>query len=251
MPGDYAVLAPVYDDLGLADFARRITPTLIDFAQQRDWLGRRIIVLGCGTGASIEHLSNYMFTVTGVDNSPDMLAEAQQKFQETNANIHWIQADIRELGDQAGTAEMVLAINVLNDLNSLRDLETVFSNVQRILEPEKLFIFDLHTIQGLAEQGHSGDAVIVDTSDLTAFNRNEYDYERQMATSQYIIFKRQGEDWQCSRGQQITRGFPVQAVASLLQRTGMKVNGIYQLNFEPYDPVLTQASRVIFLAEKP
>lgn len=251
MPGDYAILAPVYDDLGLSDFARRMTATLVDFAQRRDWLGRRIVVLGCGTGASLDYLSDYMFTVTGVDNSPEMLEMAQRKFTDTNANLRWIEADMRELGDRAGTAEMVLAINVLNELNSLRDLETVFATVTRILEPEKLFMFDLMTIQGLTEQGRSGDALIADTDDLAAFSTNNYDYERQMATTQYRIFRRQGTDWQRSRAQRVLRGFPVQAVASLLQRTGLKVSGIYQLNLEPYDPGVSQADRVIFLVEKP
>lgn len=252
VPGDYAVLAPVYDDIGLGDFAQRMTPVLIDFAQQRDWLGRRITVLGCGTGASIDYLSQFMFTVTGIDSSPEMLAVAQQKFTEaTNAALHWAQADIRELKDRDGTAEMVLALNVLNELNSLRDLELVFTHVQRMLEPEKLFIFDLITIQGLSEQGHSTDGVIVNNDRLTAFNTNQFDYERQMAVSQYILFRRQGDAWQRSQGQRVLRGFPVQAVASLVQRAGLKVSGIFQLNLTPYDPGVSQAARVIFLAEKP
>lgn len=251
MPGDYATLAPVFDELGLADFARRMTGVLVDFAQQRDWLGRRIVVLGSGTGASMDYLSNYMFTVTGVDNSPEMLEIAQRRFTDTNANLRWVQADMRELGDDTGTAEMVLALDVLNELNSLRDLEIVFANAARILEPGKLLMFDLYTIQGLTERGRSGDALIADTDDLIAFSSNEYDYERQMVTTQYRIFRRQGDKWEHSRAQRVLRGFPVQAVASLLQRTGLKVSGIYQLNLEAYDPGVSQAARVIFLVEKP
>ncbi|NWG15346.1 MAG: class I SAM-dependent methyltransferase [Chloroflexi bacterium] len=251
MPGDYAVLASVYDDIGLNSFAQRMTPILVDFAQQRDWLGRRFVVLGCGTGASVEYLSNYMYTIVGVDNSPQMLAAARQKLDQSGASVRWLEADIRELGDAVGHADMVLALNVLNELNSLRDLEVVFTQVHRILEPGKLFIFDLHTIQGLTEQGRSGDAIVTDSTHLSVFVSDEYDYERQMATRHYLIFRRQGESWQRSEARHVLRGFPVQAVASLLQRAGLKVNGIFQLDLDPYEPGVSQASRVVFLVEKP
>lgn len=250
MPGDYTTLAPVYDDIGLADFSRRMTPILIDFAQQRDWLGRRVVVLGCGTGASIEYLSNYMYTITGVDSSPEMLAAARQKLADSGASVRWVEADIRELGDAVGHADMILALNVLNELNSLRDLEVVFTQVRRLLEPEKLFIFDMYTIQGLTEQGRSADAIVADEPHLSVFVTNAYDYERQMATRHYLIFRRQGESWQRSEARHVLRGFPIQAVASLLQRTGLRVSGIFQLDLDSYEPGVSQASRVVFLVEK-
>ncbi|HEX2907572.1 MAG TPA: hypothetical protein VHO69_11960, partial [Phototrophicaceae bacterium] len=126
-----------------------------------------------------------------------------------------------------------------------------FTNVHRILDPGKLFIFDLFTIQGLTEQGRSSDSVMVEADDLTVFDTHQLDYERQMATTRYIIFQRQGANWQRSEGQRILRGFPVQAVGSLLQRAGLKVSGIYQLNLDPYEPGVSQASRVLFWVEKP
>ena len=43
MPGDYAVLAPVYDTIGMAEYAKRITPRLMDYAQHIDWLGSYIL----------------------------------------------------------------------------------------------------------------------------------------------------------------------------------------------------------------
>lgn len=251
MAGDYAILAQVYDDIGLSAFSQRMTPLVMDFAQHHDWLGRRVFDLGCGTGASIEYLSQYPYTITGIDSSPEMLAVAQKKVESAGVNVRWLQQDIREMAVQAGTVDMALALNVLNELNSLRDLETVFTLVQRLLEAGKLFIFDLFTVQGLAEEGSRGDYLLHDAPDrLTAMLRNQYDYERQMYTAHYLIFHRHDEGWQRLEARRILRAFPVQAVASLLQRCGFTVNHLVQPDLTPYEPGVSRASRVIFFAEK-
>lgn len=251
MPGEYAVLAPIYDDIGMAEFARRITPRLIDYAQSIDWLGRRILVLGCGTGASIEYLSQYPYSITGVDNSSDMLDIARRKLNDPGLGLRWQQADMRELNNQAGSADLALALNVMNELNSLRDLETVFGNVARALETGKLFLFDMLTVQGLTQDGESGDHLIHNNpQNLSVVTTNEYDYERQMQTCQFLIFRRAGENWTRSESKRILRAFPVQAVASLLQRSGFTLRTILNGNLEVYEPGVSRAPRVIFVAEK-
>lgn len=252
MPGDYAVLAPIYDDIGMVEFVRRITPRLIDYAQRIDWLGRRVAVLGCGTGGGVEYLSQYPYTIIGVDNSAEMLEVARRKLNDPGLSIRWQQADIRELGNQIGSVDLVLALNVMNELNSLRDLETVFGNVQRTLDPGKLFLFDMLTVQGLTQDGESGDKLLHNNpQNLSVFSTSDYDYERQMQTIQYFIFQKAGGNWARSEAKRILRAFPVQAVASLLQRSGFTLRTILNTNLEIYDPGSSRAPRVIFVAEKP
>ncbi len=251
MPGDYAVLAPIYDEIGMAEFARRITPRLIDFAQHLDWLGRRIVVLGCGTGASIEYLSQYPYTITGIDNSPEMLELAKRKLSDPGLSLRWQQLDIRELNLQGGLVDLVLTLNTLNEMNSLRELETVFGAVQRVLESEKLFIFDMMTVQGLTEAGMAGDDLLYDApASLSVVATNEYDHERQMQTTHYRVFQRQGEGWQRKEARRVLRAFPVQAIGSLLQRAGFTIRRILDENLEIYEPGVSRAGRVIFIASK-
>ena len=251
MPGDYAVLAPIYDQIGMGEFARQITPRLIDYAQHIDWLGRRIVVLGCGTGSSIAYLSEYPYSLLAVDNSPDMLEAAKQRLDTPGLNLKWFQQDMRELGNNMGAADLVLALNVMNELNSLRDLEAVFGSVQRILEPTKLFMFDMFTVQGLSEDGSKGNGMVYDdTKGLTVFGSNEYDYERQMHTRQLLIFQRSGDLWRRSEAKLILRAFPVQAVASLLQRSGFSIKTLLNTGLETYEPGVSRAPRVIFVAER-
>lgn len=251
MPGDYAVLASIYDEIGMAEIATRLTPRLIDYAQRIDWLGRRIVVMGCGTGASVEYLSQYPYTITGVDNSPEMLEAARRKLDTPGLSLKWLQLDIRDIGNQIATADLIIALNVLNELNSLRDLEAVFGNAQRVLEPGKLFIFDMLTVQGLTEGGtHKGQLTYDDPHSLTVFNSKEYDYERQIQTSDYLIFRQRDGTWERRSARHILRAFPVQAVASLVQRNGFSIRTIMNSKMEVFEPGVSRAERVIFFAEK-
>ncbi len=252
MPGDYAVLAPIYDQIGMADYARRITPRLIDYAQRIDWLGRRIMVLGCGTGASLEYLSQYPYNLTGIDNSAEMLDAARAKLNAPELNLRWLQLDLRELGGQTiSLVDMALALNVMNEMNSLRDLEIVLGGVAKLLETGKLFIFDMQTVQGLTEEGLSSDSLIYDNGiSLTVFLGNEYDYERQMHTRSYTIFQREGDLWRRSQARRVLRAFPIQAVGSLLQRSGFNIRTLLNTNLEVYEPGVSRAARVIFIAER-
>jgi SAM-dependent methyltransferase len=234
----------------MGEFTRIITPRLMDYAQRNDWLGRRIFVLGCGTGTGIEYLAQYpSYNITGIDISPEMLDIAKRKL--SDVSIRWFQQDIRELGSSLGSADLILAVNVINELNSLRDLEAVFTGAARVLEAGKLLIFDMQTLQGLTEEGVRGDRLLYnDARSLTVFSASEYDYERQMQSSQYFVFQRSGEQWSRSEARLVLRAFPAQAVASLLARTGFTVKAIVSPNFEPYEPGSSRGTRIIFVAEK-
>ena len=77
MSDDYAVLASIYETLGMANFAETLTPRLLDYAQSHDWIGRRAVDLGCGTGASVRWFANHGYNITGIDLSPSMLQDRQ------------------------------------------------------------------------------------------------------------------------------------------------------------------------------
>ncbi len=251
MPADYAILAPIYNEIGMARFAEVMTPRLIEYAQQRDWLGRRILDLGCGTGGSFQWLSRYGYMMTGVDSSPQMLDVARQSLDQPGLSLKWHQRDIREMDESVGTVDMGLALEVMNEMDTLRDLEAVFKGVHRVLGSNKLFIFDMYTIEGLTQAGLSSDNMIHDDkAKLTVFARNEYDYERQMQTRQYTVFQRDGDVWQRRETTRILRAFPLQAVATLLQRSGYSIMSVLNLNFETFEPGVSRAPRVIFIAEK-
>lgn len=250
MPADYAVLAPIYDTLGMADFAQSITPRLIDYAQRLDWLGRRILDLGCGTGASLEWLIRRNYVTIGVDESPQMLDLCRQKLDAENLSYDVRVGDVRQLSADVGTMDMVLALDVINELNSLRDLETLFTSVNKVLAAEKLFIFDMHTIEGLCQQGLTSDQIVYNQVDLTVITSSSYDFERQIHERRYLLFQRQGDNWSRSEGVRVLRGYPAQAVAALLQRCGFQVMKAVTTDFSDFEPGISRADRIFVLAQK-
>ena len=247
MSEDYAPLAPIYESLGMARFAETMTPALVSYAQSNDWVGRRAVDLGCGTGASVRWFANRGYNITGIDLSPAMLAIAQESLS-SGMSFQLLEGDIRTLTN-LHDIDVVLALDVLNELNSLRDLEGIFTAVARVLSHDRLFIFDLHTIGGLAQQNQST-RLITDTPDLTVMVSNHFDYERQASTDSYLIFQRSGASWQRQQAQRTLRGFPVQVISALLQRSGFGIMALLNVRLESVDPVATREPRVIFFARR-
>jgi SAM-dependent methyltransferase len=250
MPGTYEVLAPLYDQIGMADFGKWVTPRLIDHAQRGEWMGRRVLDVGCGTGASTSWLCENRFTVVGVDRSPEMLQIANDSLDEKSRPLFKAyQQDIRSLKD-IDAVDMALAIDVFNELESLREFEQAFSGLKACLSPGKLFVFDLVTIEGLSLRGQDGDQVVHDdTKDLTIFTRNRYDYERQIQTCHYIVFRAQDSVWERYETERVLRAYPIQAVATLLQRSGFSIIDIVNVDFQPVKPGTSGEQRVIFLSK--
>jgi 2-polyprenyl-3-methyl-5-hydroxy-6-metoxy-1,4-benzoquinol methylase len=250
LPADYAALAPIYDETGMGNFAHDLTPRLINYAQRNEWLGRRILDLGCGTGASLLWLARHGYILTGIDNAPQMLAIARSHLESGGLSCTLHERDIREPGADFNTFDMVLALDVLNELNSLRDLEAVFKAAAGLLSENKLFIFDIYTIQGMTERGTSGHFIIHDAPNLAVFSHSHYDYDRQAEERRYIIFQRQDDCWRRSEAARTLRAYPVQAITGLLQRNGFQHVQVLNLNLQPFETASIAANRVIFVAEK-
>ncbi|PJF27438.1 MAG: hypothetical protein CUN53_04080, partial [Phototrophicales bacterium] len=173
----------------MAAFAESITPKLIQYAQAHDWIGRRILDAGCGTGGAARWLASKGFNTTGLDSSAEMLALARQRFRSTGFSITWQQGDLRTL-ENLMPMDMIIALDVLNELNGLRDIESFLSRAQQLLESSKMLIFDLHTIEGLVARAaapliqlHNDGALVVNAS-------QQFDYERLILTTSYDIFQK-------------------------------------------------------------
>ncbi len=259
----YAALAPIYNRIGYADFAQEAIEHYLARAQSLDWAGRRILDLGCGTGIPTWILAERGFRVVGVEANPHMLAVARAYIQEhaeaarTQQQVieppDLVEMDIRALESPIGSVDMVLAVGgVLNAILSLRELEHVFARVNMALEAGQLFIFDVHTIYGLAHAYGTRDAVVYDADDLSVIVQHRFSYEALSLTSHYIIYQREDGAWARSEDALFLRGYPVQGVRALLERTGFAVVEVLDLAMRPLDPqVEPPAERAIFVAQKP
>jgi SAM-dependent methyltransferase len=254
----YSMLAAVYNQAGLAEYARQSVTRYLDFALSLDWAGRRILDIGCGTGVSTWILAAQGFHVAGIDSSAPMLAQAQQTpadLIDSNMVVDaptYVQADMRQFESPIGLVDLALAIGgVMNAISSLRDLEHTFAQISNALEAEKLFIFDMRTIRGLANNLGECDTVTYDNQqNLTLIIRNRFSYETLSNTRHYMIWQQQGLKWDRADEIHIERGYPTQAVIAMLQRTGFEVMATLTPDMQAFDIQDDPYGRVIFVAHK-
>lgn len=95
----------------------------------RETKNKDLLVVGCGTGAEIERfvLAKEEWTITGVDPSPDMIAQAIQHF-EKDENVQLIEGVIEDLdaAEPFGAATLLLVLHFMPDdgtkLNLLKNI---------------------------------------------------------------------------------------------------------------------------------
>jgi len=250
MAANYDVLAPIYDQTGMNSFGANMTQRALDFAQRNGWMGRRILDLGCGTGASLQYLSKHGYILTAVDQSAAMLDIAKTRIDTSRHQIRWLEQDIRTLTD-IQDIDLVIAFNVLNELDGLQELDQCFKSVQSALKSGQMFIFDMYTLQGLIERSQDADGIFFDNEkDLFIIQRDTFDYEKLMQQRDYIIFRQQGESWQREETSRILRSYSVKAIATQLTRSGMNILHVLKLDFKPYGPETKNVNRVLFIAQK-
>jgi SAM-dependent methyltransferase len=118
---------------------------LIERILVRHGLGssRRLLDLGCGTGAHALRLAQRGHVVLGVDRSAEMLAQARAKLGGGNGAIEFREADIRKLnlGQRFDAALMMFTVLGYQFTNA--DLMGALSSVRRHLDVGGLFIFDV------------------------------------------------------------------------------------------------------------
>jgi SAM-dependent methyltransferase len=259
MAAPYTVLAPVYQPGGFAQYATNVTPLFFRLLLERaDWMGRNILDLGCGTGVSMLWMKQQGYGLFGLDSSPNMLNVARQSFAAKNETGQFYEQDMRQLAFEE-MFDLVFALNSLNELDSLRELEATFRGVHRALNPNKLFAFDLITLEGLARASNT-ERIFHDSPDsLTIFTRSEYDYDRQLRTNRYWVFTRQpsaggggggSNQWQRTQTDQTLRGYSIPAVITLLQRCGFEVPLVLAPNFAPLEAGSLQGIERVFVVAR-
>jgi SAM-dependent methyltransferase len=125
-PGFAARIAACYDELRSSDDYDVWSDGL---AAAGDLASRRVLDVGCGTGAVAVHLARrHGCTVVGVDPSPEMLAVARRKESE---RVRFEQARAEELPFADGSFERAIMVSVVHHLDAAK----AFAEIHRVLRP--------------------------------------------------------------------------------------------------------------------
>lgn len=107
--------------------------------------GADVLDLACGTGSLTTELAK-SYEMIGVDNSPEMLSQAQEKMYNDGQRILYLCQDMTEL-DLYGTVDAtVCMLDSLNHLSSADEIKQVIDKVGLFMNHGGIFIFDVNTI---------------------------------------------------------------------------------------------------------
>lgn len=107
---------------------------------------KRILELGCGTGAHAEQLARMGYTVDGVDLSNAMLARAEARKatlpSELAARLSFCPGDVRTVRKNVTYDAVISLFHVISYQTTNEDLKAAFETAASHLRPGGLFLFD-------------------------------------------------------------------------------------------------------------
>ena len=105
--------------------------------------GRTVLDLCCGPGRHSVCFAQRGFQVTGVDRSKFFLAQARQRADETNANVEWVEEDMRRF-ERAGAFHLACSLFTSFGYFETEDENLrVLKNVCRSLAPGGVFVIEI------------------------------------------------------------------------------------------------------------
>jgi len=242
----YGFLAGCYDQF-TAD---------VDYAAWADYIerhfrrrglpGNTVLDLACGTGSLTWELARRGYEMIGVDQSPDMLAQAAAKDTQGCAVPPIFLCQPMERLDLYGTIDAcVCCLDSVNYVTDPKKLQKAFARVHLFLMPGGLFLFDINTPEKL--QSLDGQIFLDETEDAYCVWRAEY--SRRTCSYFMDIFQReQGGLWR--RGEELhqERAYTVQELTGFLEQAGFcEVRVFGNLKLRPPKP---GEDRVFFTARK-
>lgn len=110
--------------------------------------GGPVLDLGCGTGLVAIPVAAMGLSVTGVDLAAPMLAHAQAKAERDDVDVHWIQADVRELALPRRFGFVILTGNAFQAFLTQADQQALLETVRHHLAPGGVFGFETRNPAG-------------------------------------------------------------------------------------------------------
>lgn len=245
----YGVFSEFYDAL-TANVSYDTVSQVLSSLLTRYGKSRGLLLdLACGTGSVSVRLAKKGYEVIGVDLSPEMLSEAQNKAYSAGQNILFLCQDMTAL-DLYGTVDA--AVCTLDGLCHLPNEESVFAALQKVslfMNPGGVFLFDVNSVyKHRAVLGNN--TFVYDTDDVYCVWQNtllsdgvtvQMDLDFFEPVSDAGDYVRQSERF-------TERAYPKETLEAMLKKTGFTVLDV----FDGYSgkPAHDTSERLLFAVRK-
>lgn len=245
----YEALAQFYDELtedvdyaAWADFYEHF------FREHTNLEIKTVLDLACGTGTLTRLLAQRGYEMIGVDRSPEMLMEAQEKCMDVEGvRPMFLHQSMDEL-DLYGTIDA--CVSCLDSVNYVTDpdaLQEAFRRVQCFLMPGGLFIFDVRTPELF--QSLDGQMFLDEAEDVYCVWRAEYREEEKICTYGFDLFEKQRNGlWRRECEEHNEYAYTKEELTQYLYEAGFQTVEIYG-NCQMRPPVEGE-DRIVIVAKK-
>lgn len=245
----YGVFSEFYDAL-TANVSYDTVSQVLSSLLTRYGKSRGLLLdLACGTGSVSVRLAKKGYEVIGVDLSPEMLSEAQNKAYSAGQNILFLCQDMTAL-DLYGTVDA--AVCTLDGLCHLPDEESVFAALQKVslfMNPGGVFLFDVNSVyKHRAVLGNN--TFVYDTDDVYCVWQNTLLPDGVTVQMDLDFFEPVSDEGDYVRQSErfTERAYPRETLEAMLKKAGFTVLDV----FDGYSgkPAHDTSERLLFAVRK-
>ncbi len=226
--GLYDKFATIYQRGPYLRFSQVLVETVLpEYLEELGIEPQKVLDIACGEGSFAVGMAKLGYEVTGIDQSPQMIALAEARAQEEGVAVEFLVEDMRSIPFANEFDLATCFFDSLNYMLTVKDLGEAFQSAYQALKPGGFYIFDMNTIFGLAVDWMRAKTYVQnEAEDFIEIHRQEYDYENQIATMHITIFKQHGELWERADEAHHERGYPIADLQFLLTQLGFSITGM-------------------------
>ena len=180
-----------------------------------------ICELGCGTGTMTEMFAGAGYRMIGIDVSPEMLALANMKREESGSDILYLEQAMEEMELSEPVDAMISVCDSVNYLLQDEQLESLFAGVKKYLRPGGYLIFDVKT--AFCYQNVIGNQTWVEQDEDVSYIWENYYYDdREINEYMLTIFKRRADGlFEKSEEAHYQRAYDVALLREKIEQAGL------------------------------
>lgn len=217
----YDKLASFYDHNKLEEDYDHFINQYLNIAIANGFKSKRILDIGCGTGASIMPLLEKGYEVDGVDNSTQMLKKAESKLKAYRSSL--FNMDITKLTINKKYDLVIAVDDVLNHILSIEGVDACIEGVASLLNEGGLFLFDMNTKNTF--QHFFNSTRVYEEEDLTIINQSRF--VDDIGIARITAFMKNGDVFVKEQTNLVERFYTVDSITGCLDKHGFQLLNLY------------------------
>jgi SAM-dependent methyltransferase len=249
MDSIYRRYAEAYVKSGHGRWSLQLVPWAIAVLERYGAAPASLVDVACGPGEFACAMAQRGYAVTGVDQSPEMLAMARTTAARLGVAVAFLQQDMRALRLDRPADVLTCLFDSLNYLVDERDFRRTVEAFARGLSPRGLLLFDMNTLRGMAGKWSNRTWLVQDVEEEFEVHQTEFDYDSGVATIRINAFlQRDGRLYERIQEVHRERGYPMHVIDGTLAAHGFEILGRWST--PEFGEVTPETGRVFYAARR-